>query len=103
MRDDDELCICFHVRRGKVVRYVRRERPPVASLISECLSAGTGCGWCIPFLERIHEDVLAGREPDDSMSSEEYRRRRKEYHARLASERESKDPLADLDWLDDES
>ena len=93
MRDDDELCICFHVRRGKIVRYVKRERPRVVSLISHCLSAGTGCGWCIPFLERIHEDVMAGREPTEELSAEEYKRRRKEYHARLAEERDGDDPI----------
>ncbi len=83
--DDPHVCICFHVRRGKVVRYVRRERPRVVSLISECLSAGTGCGWCIPFLEKIHEDVMAGREPEPAMSAEEFKRRREEYRRKLAT------------------
>ena len=81
---EDELCVCFHVARAKVVRYVERERPAVASLISHCLSAGTGCGWCIPFLEKIHEDVIAGREAGGPpMSREEYLARRREYHARI--------------------
>ncbi len=83
--DDPDLCICFHVPRGKVIRYVRRERPRVVSLISQCLSAGTGCGWCIPFLERIHEDVLAGREPEPAMSATEYKARRREYRQKLAA------------------
>ncbi len=84
-RREDELCICFHVPRGKVIRYIRRERPRVVSLVSECLSAGTGCGWCIPFLQKIHEDVMAGREPGPAMSAEEYLRRRKEYHRKVAA------------------
>jgi NAD(P)H-nitrite reductase large subunit len=83
--DDDNICICFHVPRRKVIKYVRRERPRVVSLISECLSAGTGCGWCIPFLERIHEDVMAGRDPGPGMTSQEYLRRRAEYRAKLAA------------------
>ncbi len=83
--EDAELCICFHVSRAKVVRYVRRERPRVVSLVSQCLSAGTGCGWCIPFLERIHEAVMAGREPEPAMSAEEYKARRAAYRARLAA------------------
>ncbi len=83
--EDPVVCICFHVPRGKVIRYVRRERPRVVSLISECLSAGTGCGWCIPFLERIHEDVIAGREPEPAISAEEYKARRLEYRTKLAS------------------
>ena len=83
--EDPELCICFHVRRNKVIRYVRRERPRVVSLISGCLSAGTGCGWCIPFLEKIHEDVLEGHEPEPAMSADEYKRRRLEYREKLAA------------------
>ncbi len=82
---EDELCICFHVPRAKVIRFVRRERPSVASLISECLSAGTGCGWCVPFLAKIHEEVLAGNEPSPAMSREEYLARRAEYRRRLAA------------------
>jgi bacterioferritin-associated ferredoxin len=85
---EDELCVCFHVSRAKVIRYVRRERPKVASLISQCLSAGTGCGWCVPFLTKIHEDVLAGREPEPMMSREEYLRRRDEYRKRITALRE---------------
>jgi bacterioferritin-associated ferredoxin len=52
---DDTVCFCFHVPLRKVEAFCRRERPAAASQISECLSAGTGCGWCIPLLRRIHE------------------------------------------------
>jgi NAD(P)H-nitrite reductase large subunit len=62
MRPDDTVCFCYHVSLRKIVNYVRRERPPVASLISECLSAGTGCGWCVPILRKLHHDVIAGDE-----------------------------------------
>lgn len=89
---EDELCVCFHVSRAKVIRYVRRERPKVVSLISQCLSAGTGCGWCIPFLTRIHEEVMAGREPEPAMSREEYLRRRDEYRRRVANLRADTTP-----------
>ena len=80
---EDELCICFHVSRAKVIRYVKRERPRVASMISECLSAGTGCGWCVPYLTKIHEEVLAGIEPEPLMSREEYLARRAAYRLRV--------------------
>jgi bacterioferritin-associated ferredoxin len=86
---EDELCVCFHVGREKIVRFVKRERPKVASMIATCLSAGTGCGWCIPFLTKIHEDVMAGREPERLMSRDEYLARRAAYHGRLASLRAS--------------
>ena len=42
MNDDDNVCLCFKVSKRKIVSYCQREKPPVASLISECLSAGTG-------------------------------------------------------------
>ena len=55
--DDDELCLCFHVSRRKVVQYIRVNRPKVASQLSECFGAGTGCGWCRPFLKRLMENA----------------------------------------------
>lgn len=60
MGPDDDVCLCFHVPLGKVQAFVRREDPPVASLISECLGAGTGCGWCIPVLKQLHRQHAAG-------------------------------------------
>ncbi|MGB0716516.1 MAG: hypothetical protein ACPGXK_11590 [Phycisphaerae bacterium] len=45
--------------------------------MTECLSAGTGCGWCIPFLLKIAED------PDafslEGMNAEEYAAQRSAY------------------------
>ena len=59
MNDDDELCLCFHVSRRKVKNFIRIERPRLASQLSECGGAGTGCGWCRPMLRRLLEE--AGR------------------------------------------
>ena len=56
MQPDDRVCYCFRVSLRKLVNYARRERPARASQMSQCLDAGTGCGWCIPFLEKIHAD-----------------------------------------------
>jgi bacterioferritin-associated ferredoxin len=55
LRDDDEVCFCFHVTLRKVRNFCRVEKPKVASQISECLSAGTGCGWCRPMLRKLHK------------------------------------------------
>ena len=60
MEPDDEICLCFHVTKRKIVNYLKRENPPVASLISECLGAGTGCGWCVPYLRMLHAQHEAG-------------------------------------------
>jgi bacterioferritin-associated ferredoxin len=53
MELDDELCLCFHVTRRKVENYLRQTQPQRASQLSECFGAGTGCGWCRPFLRRL--------------------------------------------------
>jgi bacterioferritin-associated ferredoxin len=53
MELDDELCLCFHVTKRKVINYLRVQRPVAASQLSQCFGAGTGCGWCRPFLERL--------------------------------------------------
>ena len=55
MQPDDELCLCFHITKRKVTNFIRIERPKVASQLSECGGAGTGCGWCRPFLKQMLE------------------------------------------------
>ena len=75
---DDELCLCVHVRKRKVVNFVRVERPSVASQLSECGGAGTGCGWCRPFLTRIFVSATAGA-IDDLPEAVDYRSNRQTY------------------------
>lgn len=95
MDPDDNVCLCFHVSQRKVVNFCKRERPAVASLISECLSAGTGCGWCVPFLKSLHKQALAGEEnPDLPMSPEEYAKRRATFRA-TGSRDQPNDPEPD--------
>ncbi len=53
VRPDDLVCYCYKVSLRKLVHFAQRERPDPVSRMSECLDAGTGCGWCIPFLKRI--------------------------------------------------
>jgi bacterioferritin-associated ferredoxin len=61
MNLDAKICYCFHVSRRKLVNYCRREHPKVASQLSGCGGAGTGCGWCIPFLKQIFRQEVQGR------------------------------------------
>lgn len=55
MELDDELCLCFHVSKRKVVNYIRLHGLKRASQLSDCYGAGSGCGWCIPFLRKCFE------------------------------------------------
>ncbi len=80
MEPDDEVCLCFHVSLRKIRTYMNREDPPVASLISECLGAGTGCRWCVPFLKHLHAQHQQGLEPDLRVSPGEYAGARKGFH-----------------------
>lgn len=77
MNPDDKICYCYGVSARKLVNFARRTRPERPSRMSECLGAGTGCGWCIPFLLKIAED------PDgfalDGMTPTEYAGARKTY------------------------
>jgi bacterioferritin-associated ferredoxin len=57
MLADDELCLCFHVSYRKVIRYIDRNTIVVPSQVSECLGAGTGCGWCRKQITRLVSDV----------------------------------------------
>lgn len=72
MNPDDQVCLCFRVSLRKIRTYLNREDPPVASLISECLSAGTGCQWCVPFLKHLHDQHQRGETPDLRISPQEY-------------------------------
>ena len=78
MELDDELCLCFHITQRKVVNFVRIHQPKVPSQISECGGAGTGCGWCRPFLKRIFEASKSG-EADELPSAENYADSRSKY------------------------
>jgi len=90
MRPDDHVCLCFRVSKRKIVNYLRREDPPVASLISECLGAGTGCGWCVPYLKHLHKQHCEGQpDPDIIGSAEDYASGRAKF--RETGEREGAD------------
>ncbi len=81
MDPDDEVCLCFHVSLRKINAYLKRENPPVASLISECLGAGTGCGWCVPILEHLHARHAAGERVGLETSAQDYADARRVYRA----------------------
>jgi len=79
MDQDDHVCLCFRVSLRKIRTYLARENPQVASLISECLSAGTGCQWCVPFLKHLHAQHQRGETPDLKISPEQYTKDRQTY------------------------
>jgi NAD(P)H-nitrite reductase large subunit len=77
---DDTLCYCFHITQRKVVNYLRVHQPKVASQLTGCGGAGTGCGWCIPFLKRLFEQHQAGSTAGETgMTAAEYARQRAAY------------------------
>ena len=75
---DAKVCYCFHVTRRKLLAFIRVELPCVPSQLSQCNGAGTGCGWCVPFLRQLFQDA---NQPNDldALTPEEYARRRAEY------------------------
>ncbi|MGC4006074.1 MAG: (2Fe-2S)-binding protein [Pirellulales bacterium] len=78
MELDDELCLCFHVSKRKVINYLRRERVVRASQLSECHGAGTGCGWCRPFLVKLW-DAQQARTEAELPSAADYANSRSDY------------------------
>ena len=80
MELDDELCLCFHVTKRKVVNFIRVEKPVRPGQLSECFGAGTGCGWCRPFLERLFNDAAEQQLTErDEPTADDYRRMRSKY------------------------
>lgn len=80
MNPDDHVCLCFRVSQRKLVNFLKREQPRVPSQLSECLSAGTGCQWCVPFLKKLFDQWEQGEEPNLPISPETYATRRAAYH-----------------------
>ncbi|MEK6675447.1 MAG: hypothetical protein AABZ47_07310 [Planctomycetota bacterium] len=77
MQLDDRICYCYDVTLRKLVNFSRRVKPQQPTRMSECLGAGTGCGWCIPVLIKIAAD------PDHfeflDLTPEQYAELRKAY------------------------
>ena len=77
---DDELCLCFHVTQRKVINFLRVEKPQRPSQMSECFGAGTGCGWCRPYLVKLWEAAAAeGDVEPDLPTPADYARERSHY------------------------
>ena len=72
---DDNVCLCFRVSKRKLLSHLRTQQPKVASQLSQCGGAGTGCGWCVPFLKRLFEQQELG------LTAEQYAEMRGEYIA----------------------
>jgi bacterioferritin-associated ferredoxin len=77
---DAKVCYCFHVTQRKLLNFIRVEKPCVASQLSECGGAGTGCGWCIPFLKQLFQPAAEGGATElEQLTPAEYERRRAVY------------------------
>jgi bacterioferritin-associated ferredoxin len=79
MKPDDKLCYCFHVSQRKVVNFIRIHKPRVPSEISECGGAGTGCGWCVPFLRKLFDAAASSNDTAIDVDAEKYAADRAEY------------------------
>ena len=79
MELDDKICYCFHVTKRKVVNHIRVHKPQVASQLSDCGGAGTGCGWCVPFLKKCFEADSNDENVRITLTAEEYEAQRAAY------------------------
>jgi bacterioferritin-associated ferredoxin len=80
MLPDDEICLCFHVTQRKVFNFIRVEKPRRPSQLSACFGAGTGCGWCRPFLRQLFAQAAEqGCVTVDAPDAADYARLRERY------------------------
>ena len=101
MELDDELCLCFHVTCRKVVNYLRVEKPRRVGQLADCFGAGTGCGWCRPYLKQLfeaaqEEGVVQASVPD----AREYAALRQAYLRRGKQRDAEAPPLPDAEEID---
>jgi bacterioferritin-associated ferredoxin len=69
MKNPEELvCLCFKVSQRKLINHMRVHQPKVASQLSDCGGAGTGCGWCVPYLDRLFQDSDSCSSSNESLS-----------------------------------
>lgn len=78
MDPDDKICYCFHVSQRKICNYIRINKLRRASQVSDCGGAGSGCGWCIPFIEKLFHESEQGGEVA-AISADEYAHARGNY------------------------
>ena len=77
---EQEICLCFHVSKRKVLNYIRIEKPRRAAQLSDCFGAGTGCGWCRKFLKALFEEAVSnGQTIADIPTAEDYAKQRGQY------------------------
>ncbi len=79
MELDDPVCYCFHISKRKVLNFLRVQKPRVASELSGCGGAGTGCGWCIATLKRYFENAKRGEDGVETVSRDQYEAERAAY------------------------
>ncbi len=68
MNLEDPVCLCFHVTRRKIINFIRVEKPKRPSQLSQCQGAGTGCGWCRSYLERLLASEIGGTQTANQFS-----------------------------------
>ena len=81
MELDDKVCLCFHVTRRKLENFIRIERPRRPAQLSDCYGAGTGCGWCRPFLQRLFDAQVNNSLPEALPAADSYAKERAQYVA----------------------
>ena len=104
MEMDDEVCLCFHVKKRKIVNFMRITRPRRASQLSECGGAGTGCGWCVRMLTKYFASYQTGENDfSDDLSSQDYAQERGKYlvdEGRVPPAGATPPPVADENGVD---
>ena len=48
-----------------MINFLRVTRPQRAAQLSDCQGAGTGCGWCRPFLEKLFQEYQQQGVPEN--------------------------------------
>ena len=57
MSDDKTICFCMGVKDSEIIDAIKKNKLKTVEEVSKITKAGTGCGGCIPTIQKILDDI----------------------------------------------
>ncbi|CCG56567.1 Fer2/BFD BFD like 2Fe-2S--binding domain-containing protein [Brachyspira pilosicoli WesB] len=57
MADDKTICFCMGVKESQIIDAIKKNKLKTVEEVSNITKAGTGCGSCIPTIQKILDEI----------------------------------------------